>query len=212
MDLAETRSVKEQLGTAKVLCTAAKSRRTPVALKLEDKQAIVAEVTEAAGSALSAVLADYRGLNVGQMTELRKKAREANVYVRVIRNTLARRAVAGTEFACLEETFTGPTLLALSLEDGRRTGRGSTPTMHSRSRRLPSVVNAWVPNVSTQLLACPRAIRRWPCSWGPCLHRSPSLPRPSTPCRPSWCARSMRFGSRKQNRRPEALRPSGFSD
>jgi large subunit ribosomal protein L10 len=66
---------------------------------------------------LSAVLADYRGLNVGQMTELRKKAREANVYVRVIRNTLARRAVAGTEFACLEETFTGPTLLALSLED-----------------------------------------------------------------------------------------------
>ena len=117
MDLAETRSVKEQLGTAKVLCTAAKSRRTPVALKLEDKQAIVAEVTEAAGSALSAVLADYRGLNVGQMTELRRKAREANVYVRVIRNTLARRAVAGTEFACLEETFTGPTLLALSLED-----------------------------------------------------------------------------------------------
>ncbi|MEC8022137.1 MAG: 50S ribosomal protein L10, partial [Pseudomonadota bacterium] len=62
-------------------------------------------------------LADYRGLNVGQMTELRRKAREANVYVRVIRNTLARRAVAGTEFACLEETFTGPTLLALSLED-----------------------------------------------------------------------------------------------
>jgi len=51
------------------------------------------------------------------MPELRKKAREANVYVRVIRNTLARRAVAGTEFACLEETFTGPTLLALSLED-----------------------------------------------------------------------------------------------
>jgi large subunit ribosomal protein L10 len=51
------------------------------------------------------------------MTELRKKAREANVYVRVIRNTLARRAVAGTEFECLEETFTGPTLLALSLED-----------------------------------------------------------------------------------------------
>ena len=104
MDLAETRSeVKEQLGTAKVLCTAAaKSRRTPVALKLEDKQAIVAEVTEAAGSALSAVLADYRGLNVGQMTELRREGAQANVYVRVIRNTLARRAVAGTEFECLK--------------------------------------------------------------------------------------------------------------
>ena len=88
-----------------------------MALKLEDKQAIVAEVSEAAGSALSAVLADYRGLNVGEMTELRRKARESNVYLRVIRNTLARRAVAGTDFECLTEAFTGPSLLALSIED-----------------------------------------------------------------------------------------------
>lgn len=88
-----------------------------MALKLEDKKAIVAEVSEAAGSALSAVLADYRGLNVAEMTELRVKARESNVYLRVIRNTLARRAVAGTEFECLTEAFTGPSLLALSVED-----------------------------------------------------------------------------------------------
>ncbi len=66
-----------------------------MALKLEHKQAIVAEVNEAAGKALSAVLADYRGLTVSQMTELRAKARASGVYMRVIRNTLAKRAVAG---------------------------------------------------------------------------------------------------------------------
>jgi large subunit ribosomal protein L10 len=89
----------------------------PVALKLDDKKAIVAEVNEAAGSALAAVLVDYRGLNVSEMTELRVKARDSNVYLRVIRNTLARRAMAGTEFECLTEAFTGPSLLALSVED-----------------------------------------------------------------------------------------------
>ncbi len=88
-----------------------------MALRLEDKKAIVAEVNEAAAGALSAVIADYRGLTVGEMTELRVKARESNVYVRVVRNTLARRAVAETEFECLTEAFTGPTLLALSIED-----------------------------------------------------------------------------------------------
>ena len=88
-----------------------------MALRLEDKQAIVAEVNEAAGSALSAVLADYRGLNVAEMTELRVKARESDVYLRVIRNTLARRAVAGTDFECLNDAFTGPSLLALSVSD-----------------------------------------------------------------------------------------------
>lgn len=88
-----------------------------MALRLEDKKAIVAEVNEAAAGALSAVIADYRGLTVGEMTELRVKARETNVYVRVVRNTLARRAVAETEFECLTEAFTGPTLLALSVED-----------------------------------------------------------------------------------------------
>ena len=84
-----------------------------MALRLEDKKAIVAEVNEAAAGALSAVIADYRGLTVGEMTELR----ETNEYVRVVRNTLARRAVAETEFECLTEAFTGPTLLALSIED-----------------------------------------------------------------------------------------------
>jgi len=88
-----------------------------VALKLEQKQSIVAEVNEAAGKALSAVLADYRGLTVGQMTELRSKARASGIYMRVIRNTLARRAVEGTEYACLKEALVGPTLVAFSHED-----------------------------------------------------------------------------------------------
>ena len=87
-----------------------------MAIKLEDKKAIVAEVNEAAKGALSAVVADARGVTVGAMTGLRKQAREAGVYVRVVRNTLARRAVAGTDFECLNDVFTGPTLVALSNE------------------------------------------------------------------------------------------------
>jgi large subunit ribosomal protein L10 len=87
-----------------------------MALRLEDKQAIVAEVNEAAKTALSAVVADSRGVTVGAMTELRAKARANGVYLRVVRNTLARRAVEGTDYACLTETFTGPTILAFSNE------------------------------------------------------------------------------------------------
>ena len=72
-----------------------------MAIGLEDKKAIVAEVNEAVASALSAVVADYRGVTVDEMTALRAKAREEGVYLRVVRNTLAKRAVEGTEFECL---------------------------------------------------------------------------------------------------------------
>lgn len=88
-----------------------------MAMKLEQKQEIVAEVNQAASRALSAVVSDYRGLTVGQMTEMRAKARQSGVYLRVMRNTLARRAVAGTEFECMAEALVGPTLLAFSNED-----------------------------------------------------------------------------------------------
>lgn len=88
-----------------------------MALRLEEKQAIVAEVNQVAGAALSAVVSDYRGLTVSEMTDLRVKARESGVYLKVIRNTLARRAVEGTEYECLTESFTGPTMLAFSNED-----------------------------------------------------------------------------------------------
>ena len=87
-----------------------------MALNLQDKQAIVAEVNEAAKGALSAVVADSRGVTVEEMTELRKNAREAGVTMRVVRNTLLRRAVEGTEFECLKDAFTGPTLIAFSNE------------------------------------------------------------------------------------------------
>lgn len=88
-----------------------------MAIRLEDKQQIVAEVNEAAKSALSAVLADYRGVTVSEMTALRKTARDNKVYLRVIRNTLLKRAVAGTQFECLNEALVGPTILAFSQED-----------------------------------------------------------------------------------------------
>lgn len=78
-----------------------------MALNLQDKQAIVAEVNEAAKGALSAVIADSRGVTVDKMTELRKAAREAGVTMRVVRNTLLRRAVEGTDFECLQDTFVG---------------------------------------------------------------------------------------------------------
>ena len=88
-----------------------------MALKLEDKKMIVAEVNKAAGSALSAVVADFRGMEVGALTEMREKARIGKVYLRVVRNSLAKRAVAGTEFECLSNSFQGPSLLGLSLEE-----------------------------------------------------------------------------------------------
>ncbi len=87
-----------------------------MALNLQDKQAIVAEVNEAASGALSAVVADSRGVTVSAMTSLRKQAREAGVYVRVVRNTLARRAVDGTDYECLKDVFVGPTLIGFSNE------------------------------------------------------------------------------------------------
>jgi large subunit ribosomal protein L10 len=87
-----------------------------VALGLDGKKAIVAEVHEAAKSALSAVSADSRGVTVGKMTALRKLARENGVWIQVVRNTLARRAVQGTAYECLADSFVGPTLIAFSNE------------------------------------------------------------------------------------------------
>jgi large subunit ribosomal protein L10 len=88
-----------------------------VPLNLEDKRAIVVSVNAAASEALSAVVADYRGLSVAEMTNLRLKARETGVYLKVVRNTLAKRAVAGTEYECLTDALVGPTVLAFSQED-----------------------------------------------------------------------------------------------
>ena len=88
-----------------------------VTIGLEDKKQIVSEVNQAANSALSAVLADYHGVDVADMTALRKTARENKVYLRVVRNTLLKMAVAETEFECIQEVLVGPTILAFSQED-----------------------------------------------------------------------------------------------
>jgi len=88
-----------------------------MALRLEDKKAFVKEVSAVADESLSAVVAEYRGLSVAEMTELRKEARGADVYLRVVKNTLARRAFKGTNFECLQDSLKGPVLLAFAKED-----------------------------------------------------------------------------------------------
>ena len=88
-----------------------------MALNLEDKKALVAEVAEVAAKAQSVVAAEYRGLSVSQMTELRAKARKSGVYVRVVKNTLARKALAGTSFESVGPKLKGPLVLAFSKDD-----------------------------------------------------------------------------------------------
>src|ERR1700738_3708688 len=88
-----------------------------MALNLEDKKTLVAEVAEVAAKAQSVVAAEYRGLTVGQMTELRAKARTQGVYMRVVKNTLARKALAGTSFESIGPKLKGPLVLAFSKDD-----------------------------------------------------------------------------------------------
>lgn len=88
-----------------------------MSLTLEQKKAVVTEVAEVAATAHSALAAEYRGLTVEEMTELRVKARNEGVYMRVVKNTLAKRAIAGTEFECMSEGLVGPLILAFSQED-----------------------------------------------------------------------------------------------
>lgn len=88
-----------------------------MAIRLEDKKAIVADVNETAANALSLVIADARGVTVGAMDALRKEARENGVNLRVVRNTLAKRAVQGTEFECVSDALVGPSIFGFSMED-----------------------------------------------------------------------------------------------
>ncbi|MFZ5657071.1 MAG: 50S ribosomal protein L10 [Pseudomonadota bacterium] len=94
-----------------------------MALNLSQKQEVVAELAEIAGKAHSLVAAEYAGTTVSQMTEMRKKARETGVYLKVVKNTLASRAVEGTEFECVKDALTGPLLYAFSLEEPGAAGR-----------------------------------------------------------------------------------------
>ncbi len=88
-----------------------------MALRLEDKKALVAEINAVAADAHSAVVAEYRGLSAEQMTTLRAKAREGGAFLKVVKNSLAKRAVAGTDFECMNDAFVGPVILGFSMED-----------------------------------------------------------------------------------------------
>ncbi|KOR32515.1 50S ribosomal protein L10 [Achromatium sp. WMS3] len=88
-----------------------------MALTLAEKQTVVTEVATIASKALSVIAAEYRGLTVEQLTTLRIEARKAGVYLRVVKNTLAQRALEGTEFSCMKDGLVGPLILGFSLED-----------------------------------------------------------------------------------------------
>lgn len=110
-------------------------------LNLEQKKAVVAEVAEVASTAYSAIAAEYRGLSVGEMTELRAKAREAGVYVRVIKNSLARRAVENTDFDCMKDELTGPLVIAFSQEDPGAAARVIKDFAKDHSKLVVKVVS-----------------------------------------------------------------------
>lgn len=88
-----------------------------MSLSLAEKKAVVEEVNGVAQAALSLIAAEYRGLTVAQLTELRRKARANDVYLRVVKNSLAKRALADTEFECINDSLFGPLILAFSRED-----------------------------------------------------------------------------------------------
>jgi len=88
-----------------------------MALSFEQKKAVVAEMADAANTALAAVAAEYRGLTVEEMTDLRAQARKDGVFLKVAKNTLVRRAVEGTDYECMQDSLTGPLLFAFSMED-----------------------------------------------------------------------------------------------
>ena len=94
-----------------------------MALNLSQKQEVVAELAEVAAKAHSLVAAEYAGITVTQLTALRKKARESGVYLKVAKNTLASRAVVGTEFECVKDALVGPLLYAFSTEEPGAAGR-----------------------------------------------------------------------------------------
>lgn len=111
-----------------------------MSLNLDQKKTVVAEVSAVAAEALSAVAAEYSGLTVSQMTALRVKARESDVYVRVVKNTLAKRALSGTEFECMAEGLSGPLLLAFSQENPGAAARVIKDFVKDNDKLVPKMV------------------------------------------------------------------------
>lgn len=123
-------------------------------LKLEDKQSIVSEVNAVAAGAQAAFAAEYRGLTVAEMTDLRMNARKAGVYLRVVKNTLARRAVAGTPFECMQEGLTGPLVLAFAQSEPTAAARVMSDFAKAHEKLVVKLVS-----LSGKLLA-PKDIER----------------------------------------------------
>ena len=86
-------------------------------LRIEDKKLLVEELNAIANSSVAGAIADYSGLNVTEITELRTKARESGVFLKVVKNTLSKRAFSDTSFECLTENLKGPIIIALSKDD-----------------------------------------------------------------------------------------------
>jgi large subunit ribosomal protein L10 len=112
-----------------------------MALRLDDKKALVAEVNSVAASAASVVAAEYRGLSVTQMTDLRSKARKSGVYLRVVKNTLARKAIAGTPFECVGTSLKGPLILAFSKDDPGAAARLVKAFAKDNDKLVPTLVS-----------------------------------------------------------------------
>jgi large subunit ribosomal protein L10 len=112
-----------------------------MALRLEDKKTLVTEVNEIAQKAQSVVAAEYRGLTVAKLTELRAKARASRVYMRVVKNTLARRAVAGTPFECVGDKLKGPLILAFSQDDPGAAARLIKGFAKDHDKLVPTLVS-----------------------------------------------------------------------
>ena len=110
-------------------------------LNLEDKKSIVAEVSAVAADAHSAVAAEYAGLTVEEMTDLRVKARQGGVYLRVVKNTLARRALEGTSFECMKDGLVGPLVLAFSQEDPGSAARLIKDFAKEHDKLVPKLVS-----------------------------------------------------------------------
>jgi large subunit ribosomal protein L10 len=111
-----------------------------VSLTLEQKKSVVAEVNEVAAGAQAAIAAEYTGLTVADMTALRAQARAQGVYVRVVKNSLAKRAIAGTEFECLSDSLTGPLLLVFSADDPGAGARIVREFKKTNDRLVPTAI------------------------------------------------------------------------
>ncbi len=138
-------------------------------LNLEGKKVLVSEVSTVAATAQSVVAAEYRGLTVTQMTDLRSKARANGVYMRVVKNTLARKALAGTSFESMGTTLKGPLVLAFSKDDPGAAARVVKDFAKANDKLVTKRLSLGGPVLSAteldKVAACRRRSRRCRCCW-----------------------------------------------